>query len=114
LSGVPHGLLARWRARRTLYAPLTAAFLCVAVSALAFRARRGYRPFGLGLVASAVVLLGKFALDSGDVRGDRSKLTMFTRLPASSDHQRGLHMAPTPNSTAAARVARRAAASREG
>lgn len=46
--------------------PLTAAFLCVAVGALAFRARvrRGYGPFGLGLVASAVVLLGKFALDS--------------------------------------------------
>lgn len=46
--------------------PLTAAFLVIAVSALASRARarRGYGPVGLGLVASAVVLLGKFALDS--------------------------------------------------
>ena len=46
--------------------PLTAAFLCVAVGALAFRARarRGYGPCCIGLVASAVVLLGKFALES--------------------------------------------------
>lgn len=44
--------------------PLTAAFLCVAVGALRARVRRGYGPFGLGLVASAVVLVGKFALDS--------------------------------------------------
>lgn len=44
--------------------PLTAAFLCAAVAALAFRARRGYGPFTLGLVAAAVVLLGKFTLDS--------------------------------------------------
>ena len=46
--------------------PLTASFLVIAVGALAFRAgrRRGYAPFGLGLVASAVVLGGKFAIDS--------------------------------------------------
>lgn len=46
--------------------PLTALFLAVAVLALAFRAhrRRGYGPFGLGLAASALVLAGKFALES--------------------------------------------------
>ena len=46
--------------------PLTAAFLMVAVGALAFRARgrRGYRPFGLGVIASGLVLLGKFAFES--------------------------------------------------
>lgn len=46
--------------------PLTATFLVVAVGALAFRARRrrGYGPFLIGMVASAVVLIGKFAFDS--------------------------------------------------
>lgn len=46
--------------------PLTAAFLALAVGALAFRARsrRGYGPFGLGLVAGIGVLIGKFAFDS--------------------------------------------------
>jgi len=46
--------------------PLTAAFLALAVGALAFRApgRRGYGPFALGLVASGAVLGGKFALES--------------------------------------------------
>lgn len=45
--------------------PLTGAFLVLAVSALAFRARirRGYGPFGLGVIASVIVLLGKFALE---------------------------------------------------
>lgn len=42
--------------------PLTAAFLFVAVGALAFRAptRRGYGPFVLGLAAALIVLVGKF------------------------------------------------------
>lgn len=46
--------------------PLTAVFLAVAVGALAFcaRRRRGYGPFSLGLVASALVLIGKFHFDS--------------------------------------------------
>lgn len=46
--------------------PLTAAFLTLAVAALAFdaRARRGYVPFGLGLAAAVAVLAGKFAVDS--------------------------------------------------
>jgi len=46
--------------------PLTAAFLAIAVFALAFRARRrhGYGPFALGLVASAIVLIGKFSFES--------------------------------------------------
>jgi hypothetical protein len=46
--------------------PLTATFLLIAVAALAYRApkRRGYRPFLLGLVAAALVLVGKFHYDS--------------------------------------------------
>jgi hypothetical protein len=46
--------------------PLTAAFQVLALGALAFRARtrRGYGPFGAGLVAAIVVLVGKFAFDS--------------------------------------------------
>lgn len=42
--------------------PLTAAFLFMAVGALAFRAakRRGYGPFVLGLAAALIVLAGKF------------------------------------------------------
>lgn len=46
--------------------PLTAVFLAIAVGALAFRAkrRRGYRPFVIGLVASVVVLIGKFNFES--------------------------------------------------
>lgn len=46
--------------------PLTAAFLLLAVGALAFRARtsQGYGPFVLGLAAAVVVLAGKFAFAS--------------------------------------------------
>lgn len=42
--------------------PLTAGFLAVAMGVLAFRARRrrGYGPFALGLLASVIVLVGKF------------------------------------------------------
>jgi hypothetical protein len=44
--------------------PLTAVFLAIAVAALGARARRrqGFGPFLVGLVASAVVLGGKFGL----------------------------------------------------
>ncbi len=54
--------------------PLTAAFLLLAVAALAFRAnkRRGYGPFVLGVVAGSAVLLGKF--------GWESKVMMYTAL----------------------------------
>jgi hypothetical protein len=46
--------------------PLTAAFLSLALGALAFRARRrrGHGPFLLGLLAAAAVLAGKFGFDS--------------------------------------------------
>ena len=46
--------------------PLTAAFLIVAVAALGFRARqrRGYFPMMIAVLASAVVLYGRFALES--------------------------------------------------
>jgi len=46
--------------------PLTATFLVLAVGSLAFRARRrrGYAPFGLGLLTAALVMVGKFAFDS--------------------------------------------------
>lgn len=46
--------------------PLTAAFLVIALGALAYGAkrRRGYGPFLLGLLAGAAILFGKFAFDS--------------------------------------------------
>ena len=46
--------------------PLTGAFLVVALSTLAFGAKRrhGYGPLGLGIVASGGVLLGKFVWES--------------------------------------------------
>lgn len=45
---------------------VTGAFLIIAVSALAFRARRrrGYGPAVAGLAASAVIIFGKFYLES--------------------------------------------------
>lgn len=50
----------------TYLLPLTAVFLASAVGALAYRAkrRRGYRPFLLGIVAAAIVMIGKFAFES--------------------------------------------------
>ena len=46
--------------------PLTAAVLCLALVSLAWRARsrRGYGPFGLGLLAAGLILGGKFAWSS--------------------------------------------------
>ena len=46
--------------------PLTGAFLLLALATLGFKAstRHGYAPFGLGVVAAAVVMLGKFEWDS--------------------------------------------------
>ena len=46
--------------------PLTAVFLLIAVGALGLRARRrrGFGPFFVGLCASAIVLEGKFGLES--------------------------------------------------
>lgn len=51
---------------QTYLFPLTAAFLLLAVGALAFRARtrRGYGPLALGMAAAVVVLAGKSAFDS--------------------------------------------------
>jgi hypothetical protein len=50
---------------RNLFA-VTALFLIVAVSSLAFRARqrRGYGPAAMGLIASFLILFGKFDLES--------------------------------------------------
>ena len=50
----------------TYLLPLSAAFLILALAALAFRARkrRGYGPFLLGFIAAAAVLLGKFLWES--------------------------------------------------
>jgi mercuric ion transport protein len=49
--------------------PVTVAFLILTLAVLEFRAkqRRGYGPLLLGLIASAAVLTGKFALDSNIV-----------------------------------------------
>src|SRR5262245_36622194 len=50
----------------TYLLPLTVVFLSITAVALGFRAsqRRGYGPFRLGLIASTVILTGKFYLDS--------------------------------------------------
>ncbi len=44
--------------------PLTLVFLIVTLALLAWRPRRGYAPLALGLLASAIVLIGNFFLDS--------------------------------------------------
>ena len=46
--------------------PLTATFLALTLAMLAYRAasRHGYAPLALGCVATAIVLIGKFAFDS--------------------------------------------------
>lgn len=46
--------------------PLTVFFLALSLASLAYRARSrwGYRPFFLGLSASAMVIVGKFVFDS--------------------------------------------------
>ena len=64
-----------WVSISTAYLlPLTAAFLFLAVAALAYRAskRRGYGPFVLGVIAGSAVLLGKFSWES--------RLTTYTAL----------------------------------
>ena len=50
----------------TYLLPLTVLFLCIALFALGFRARRrrGYGPLGVGLIAAVIVLLGKFGFES--------------------------------------------------
>lgn len=50
----------------TYLLPLTATFLAMALFMLAFRARRrnGYRPFAVGVLASALLLVGKFVFES--------------------------------------------------
>ena len=51
-------------ANTTYLLPLTALFLVLAVGVLGFRAKRrwGYGPFGLGLAAAILVIVGKFVL----------------------------------------------------
>jgi mercuric ion transport protein len=46
--------------------PLTVGFLAITATALGYRAsrRQGYGPFGLGLIAAAVILAGKFYFDT--------------------------------------------------
>lgn len=44
--------------------PLTLVFLIVTLAILAWRPRRGYAPLTLGLLAAAVMLIGKFFFDS--------------------------------------------------
>ena len=49
--------------------PFTIAFLMLTLGVLAFRAKQrgGYKPFLLGLVGSAAILIGKFDLESKQV-----------------------------------------------
>ena len=55
--------------KTTYLPPLTAVLLMIAVASLVFRAgrRRGYGPFLLGLAAAALLLTGKFILESNPV-----------------------------------------------
>lgn len=61
--------------------PLTAVFLLIAVAALAYHARqrRGYKPFLMGLLAGAILLIGKFYFDS-----DAAMYTGLSLLVAAS------------------------------
>jgi mercuric ion transport protein len=47
--------------------PLTALFLLLAVATLALKRHRGYAPFAVGVLAAAIVLAGKFAIESDPV-----------------------------------------------
>jgi mercuric ion transport protein len=62
LSSIGLGLLLE----STFLLPLTSGFLAIAVVLLAFgaRRRRGYGPFGMGLVSIPMVLVGEFVLES--------------------------------------------------
>lgn len=61
--------------------PLTAVFVLIAIAALAYRARqrRGYKPFLMGLLAGAILLIGKFHFDS-----DAAMYTGLSLLVAAS------------------------------
>lgn len=65
-AGVLSSLGLGFLLKTTCLLPLTGLFLLIAAGSLAFRAglRRGYSPFALGLVASAVVMIGKFVIVS--------------------------------------------------
>ncbi|MAO57260.1 MAG: hypothetical protein CMM61_16410 [Rhodospirillaceae bacterium] len=75
--------------------PLTGAFLAIAVLALAYRARtrRGYLPFGLGLIAAGIVLIGKFGFDSDPVMwaglGVLVAASLWNTWPMRRSHQSG-------------------------
>ena len=62
--------------------PLTVTFLGISLGALAFRARNrhGYRPFLLGLVAAAGVLVAKFDWNSNPVLYGSVGLLVVTSL----------------------------------
>ena len=62
LSAVGLGFLAETK----YLLPLTAIFLAIVLAGLVYRAgtRRGYGPFLLGMLASSIVLAGKFMLES--------------------------------------------------
>lgn len=80
--------------------PLTIGFLALALAALGYRAsrRRGYGPLVLGLIASAVILVGKFGYDH-----DIAMYTGLTALVAASLWntwpRRQPHSAPCPACT---------------
>lgn len=49
--------------------PMTLVFLVIVIASLAFRARRrhGYKPLLLGVIAAAILLIGKFTYDSDTI-----------------------------------------------
>src|ERR1700744_2464413 len=44
--------------------PVMIASLALAIAMLSYRVRGDYRPFALGILASALILVGRFALDT--------------------------------------------------
>ena len=74
--------------------PLTGASLVVALGALAYeaRSRRGYAPLLVGVAAAAVVLIGKFVMNSNPATYLGTLLlvctTVWNAWPASSNVER--------------------------
>lgn len=69
--------------------PLTAFFLFIALFTLAFRAsaRRGYGPFAAGLAAAALILCGKFSLESNALAYSGAALLVASSLWNSWPHK---------------------------
>lgn len=93
---------------RYLFA-LTAAFLAVALLFLGFRAtrRRGYGPLALGLIASALLLTGKFFFQSDPAMFSGVGLLMIASFWNSWPHKLAASPECAPHETSAVSDVRR-------